>query len=422
MPQAVDTLFGDLPSRELMESYLLKVLPGASKSAVRLRSDLINFAASPSSKSVLLTGPVGAGKSTLARLIGLLKRVAHLNPDQVQKILSEVPTNRANQIDTRYMASWYVELALTGLVETLAEAQLFGSVKGAFTGATEKPGIFEQATTGRISKSDPSLAAQVTGGVVFLDEIGDLSEDLQAKLLPVLSGGSFYRLGAEGKADAELRFDGIIISASWKRLDNGRLRPDLYSRLAGSVIHVPGIDDRPEDFDALLCEVENGVLDSLRSDISRIEKDPYAARSWLSKLRERGPLDQKTRQRLAAIKWHSNGNLRGLTSAVERLLTSDSEPEDIFQRFSVSSSANEETQQSNGLLVNLLKRSPSGDGLAAHVRSIELEARRQLRDELISSDRLKLQVARALGLNVKKLQWQLRQLDRERRAGEASDD
>ena len=108
--------------------------------------------------------------------------------------------NRANQIDSRFMASWYVELPLTGLVETLAEAQLFGAVKGAFTGATDRAEIFEQASTGRISTSDPSLAAQVTGGVVFLDEIGDLSESLQAKLLPVLSGGAFYRVGAEGRA------------------------------------------------------------------------------------------------------------------------------------------------------------------------------------------------------------------------------
>nr|WP_249815455.1 sigma 54-interacting transcriptional regulator [Bradyrhizobium sp. 168] len=405
-----------------MEKFLVKALPGASQSAIRLRTDIINFAASPSSKSVLLTGPVGAGKSTLARLIGLLKRVAHLNSDEVQKILSEVPTNRANQIDIRYMTSWYVEMALTGLVETLAEAQLFGSVSGAFTGANERPGIFEQALTGRISKKDPSLAAQVTGGIVFLDEVGDLSEGLQAKLLPVLSGGAFYRVGAEGRSEAELQFNGVLISASWKRLDEGGLRPDLYSRLAGSIIHVPGIDDRPEDFNALLTEIENGVLASLRNNISRIEIDPSAARSWLSKLREREPLDEKLRQRLATIKWGANGNLRGLTSAVEQLLTSDADPEQILKRFSESSNVHEAEQSEHGLLEHLLQRGPSGDGLAAHVRSVELEARRKLRDQLTSSQRLRSQVAGALGLDTRKLQWQVRQLDRARRAGGQSDD
>ena len=235
------------PAYPCMEVFLVRALPGKSGSIETLRRRILQFATNPSSKSVLLTGPIGAGKSTVARLIAMLKRVAHLDAASAEKILADVPFDRANQINSLYMTSWFVELALTGLVETLAEVQLFGAAKGAFTGAIPKPGIFELASVGRVSNTDVPIAAQTTGGIVFLDEIGDLSENLQAKLLPVLSGGSFYRVGDEGKRDSEIQFRGITISASWKPL-NGILRPDLLSRLSASVINVPGIRRAPGGF------------------------------------------------------------------------------------------------------------------------------------------------------------------------------
>jgi transcriptional regulator with AAA-type ATPase domain len=275
-----------------MERFLEHALPGDSQCARHLRKQILDFVANPSSKSVLLTGPIGAGKSTLARLIGLLKRVAHLDPAAAQAMLDAAPrTNRA--VNTLYMTTWYVELALTGLVETLAESQLFGTVKGGFTDAVARPGIFEQALSGRISKDDPPIAAQVTGGIVFLDEIGDLSESLQAKLLPVLSGGSFYRVGAEGKSQHELQFRGVTITASWKAIDR-RLRPDLLSRISSTVIHVPGIDDRAEDFDLLFSNVEDSALSNLRRDIDRLLLEPTVARSyWVERLANLRPLDSQ---------------------------------------------------------------------------------------------------------------------------------
>jgi transcriptional regulator with AAA-type ATPase domain len=78
------------------------------------------------------------------------------------------------------------------------EAQLFGTEKGAFTGATSAPGIFERASAGAMTKGSEAAGAKLTGGVVFLDEIGDLAPKVQAKRLPVLSGGVFYRIGTEG--------------------------------------------------------------------------------------------------------------------------------------------------------------------------------------------------------------------------------
>ena len=99
-----------------------------------------------------------------------------------------------NRLALRSMP-WYVELTLTGLVENIAEAQLFGSLKGAYTGAVDRAGVFEQAIRGRSPKGREPTASLLTGGVVFLDEIGDLSPVLQAKLLPVLSGAPTVWVG-----------------------------------------------------------------------------------------------------------------------------------------------------------------------------------------------------------------------------------
>src|SRR5262249_16960731 len=153
-----------------------------------------------------------------------------------------------NRVDLR-LIPWFVELALTGLVESLAEAQLFGVVRGAYTGADrDRTGVFEQASTGRAGRNRVGAGALLTGGIVFLDEIGDLSPSLQAKLLPVLSGAPFYRLGGEGNTDYEMVYRGAIIAASWRPLEH-RLRPDLLSRFGSHVIDVPAIAEREEDFD-----------------------------------------------------------------------------------------------------------------------------------------------------------------------------
>src|SRR6185312_7458576 len=172
----------------------------------------------------------------------LLKRVAVMTAREAESFLELAPFSGPKLLDIRYLSSWYREMPLTGLVESLADLQLFGSSKGTFTGATDRAGIFESASTGQMHRGDVPVGAAVTGGVVFLDEIGDLAPNLQTKLLPVLSGGVFYRLGTEGRGDAGLHFNGIVITASWKRLDGGRLRPDLLSRVAPYTIVLPGID------------------------------------------------------------------------------------------------------------------------------------------------------------------------------------
>jgi transcriptional regulator with PAS, ATPase and Fis domain len=122
---------------------------------------------------------------------------------------------------------------LRGLAESLAESELFGYMSGAFTGAQRggKPGLFEMAD----------------GGTVFLDEIGEMSLYLQAKLLRFLNDGKFRRIGG----DKEVRVNVRIISATHRNLpkmvQEGLFREDLFYRLNVLHLEMPALRDRPDD-------------------------------------------------------------------------------------------------------------------------------------------------------------------------------
>lgn len=126
----------------------------------------------------------------------------------------------------------FVAVNSAAIPESLQESELFGHERGAFTGATTRRiGRFEEAN----------------GGTLFLDEVADLSPSLQVKLLRVLQERTFRRVGG----DRDLSSDFRLISASHKELqaevDAGRLREDLYYRLAVFELHVPSLRERPED-------------------------------------------------------------------------------------------------------------------------------------------------------------------------------
>lgn len=125
-----------------------------------------------------------------------------------------------------------ISLNCAALPETLVESELFGHVKGAFTGALgERPGKFELAD----------------GGTLFLDEVGELALPVQAKLLRVLQSGQLQRLGS----DREHRVDVRLIAASNRNLAEevraGRLRADFYHRLSVYPLHVPPLRERGRD-------------------------------------------------------------------------------------------------------------------------------------------------------------------------------
>jgi TyrR family helix-turn-helix protein len=134
---------------------------------------------------------------------------------------------------SRRSASPFFALNCAALPENLAESELFGYSPGAFTGALRggKPGLLELAD----------------GGTIFLDEIGEMSAYLQAKLLRFLNDGSFRRVGG----DRELKADVRIISATHRPLENmvaaGAFRQDLLFRLNVLNLHVPPLRERPGD-------------------------------------------------------------------------------------------------------------------------------------------------------------------------------
>lgn len=163
----------------------------------------------PHARAALVTGETGAGKEGIARAIH------DLGPRRNKKFLT---------------------INCSAVVETLFESELFGHMKGAFTGATDnKPGLFEAAD----------------GGTLFLDEIGELPSAVQAKLLRVLESGEVQRVGSLQPKKVDVRIVAATNRDLQQEADAGRFRSDLYYRLNVIELKVPALRERPEDMSYL---------------------------------------------------------------------------------------------------------------------------------------------------------------------------
>jgi two-component system nitrogen regulation response regulator NtrX len=185
---------------------------------------------------VVIMGPSGAGKDLLARYL-------HFEGSRAQGPF--IVTNAAS------------------LPVTLAEDELFGHERGAFTGADKKrEGCFELAN----------------GGTLFLDEIGDMDLQVQAKVLRVLESGELMRLGTTVPVKVNVR----LICATHKDLEaliaQGKFRHDLWYRISAFVLHVPGLNERKEDI-ALLAE---HFLKKISTDLGVQKQLSSAAVSYLT--------------------------------------------------------------------------------------------------------------------------------------------
>ena len=159
--------------------------------------------------SVLITGESGVGKELVARAL--------------------------HEQSLRCNSPW-VDLNCGALPEHLVESELFGYEKGAFSGAMQtKQGLLELAHP----------------GTLFLDEIGDLDARLQVKLLRVLDGAPYYRLGGLKKVSPDVRIVAATNRDLEKDIEAGKFRSDLFHRLSQVHIHVPSLRDRTEDIPVL---------------------------------------------------------------------------------------------------------------------------------------------------------------------------
>ncbi|MGA7402529.1 MAG: sigma-54 dependent transcriptional regulator [Candidatus Sulfotelmatobacter sp.] len=250
----------------------------------------------PHFRTALITGATGTGKELVARALHTLSPA---------------------------LSDRFVVCNCSALVESLVESELFGYVKGAFTGATQdKAGLFESAD----------------GGVIFLDEIGELSPGAQAKLLRVLQDHKVRRVGSTIPRDVDLR----VIAATNRDLRamvrEGKFREDLYYRLAVVEIALPSLTNRREDLPLL----QRYFVEKFAKEYEK----PIAG------------LTRRTQSLMATYPWP--GNIRELESVIgNACMMSDSKYLDISdlpERIQAQSSDRSSTDETFSSLEEVSRR------------------------------------------------------------------
>lgn len=238
--------------KQIEERYDFEKIVGESKELTSLIAEVKKIANSKS--NVLLLGETGTGKELVARAI-------HYNSTRREKP--------------------FVPINCSAIPESLLESELFGYVKGAFTGAaSSKRGLFEEAN----------------GGTVFLDEIGDLSQQLQAKLLRVMDDHEIRPLGGIQSKKIDIRFIAATNKEIEKAVHEGLFREDLYYRINVVTIKLPSLRERKED----IVILAKHFLDKYSNEIGKPVKF----------------IDDGALRLLVDYRWP--GNVRELQNIIER--------------------------------------------------------------------------------------------------------
>ncbi len=203
--------------------------------------------ASQNKTTVFIQGETGTGKELIARAI-------HQYSPQKGKS--------------------FIAVNCSALTETLLESELFGHEKGAFTGATQRHrGKFEMAN----------------GGTIFLDEIGDIPQNVQVKLLRVLQEREFERVGGEETVKVDVRVVTATNRDISKLVADGKFREDLYYRLKVITIHMPPLRERREDIPLLVDYFIGKTNEEFHKDVKGVAPDvmnAFLRHHWKGNIRE----------------------------------------------------------------------------------------------------------------------------------------
>jgi DNA-binding NtrC family response regulator len=305
----------------------------------------------PSSIPVLITGESGTGKELIALAV-------HRN--------------------SKRAGGRYVTFNTAGQSETLLEDQLFGHVKGAFTGADkERPGVFEYAD----------------GGTLFLDEIGDMPLTMQAKLLRVLESGEVVRLGSNETRHADVRFVTATNRDLKQLVSGGQFREDLFFRINGSHIQIPPLRERREDIPPLVMF----AIDRFATEMAGTAADAVIP-----------AISDAAMMRLTSYAWP--GNVRQLLNVVQNMVVSalseerpGGQPPTLDTRHIPEDIRSDE----NGHDTDLAATSSQGGSLAG--TSLEQLEKRAIRETLRLTAGNREQAAKLLGIGERTLYRKLKE-------------
>ena len=203
----------------------------------------------PTNLSILITGESGVGKDVFSKLI-------HDNSER------------------RYQKKGLVSVNCGAIPEGTIESELFGHVKGAFTGADkDRKGYFEEAD----------------GGTIFLDEVGELPLAMQVKLLRVLENGEIMPVGSSTARKVDVRVVAATNADLLSAVHNGRFREDLYYRLNQISITIPPLRERPDDIPLLFRKFSSDVAEKYKMSpifLSEDGKDYIMKYPWYGNVRE----------------------------------------------------------------------------------------------------------------------------------------
>lgn len=231
--------------KKLEKKYYFEGMVGKSPHMYEIFSLMETIA--PYFSTVLITGETGTGKELIA------KAIHNLSPFKNKDL---------------------VVCDIVSIPENLVESELFGYMRGAFTGADRnKTGLFEEADN----------------GIIFLDEIGEIPLTTQAKLLRVLENGQFRPLGSNQNVKLNIRIIAATNRDLKENVQSGKFRQDLYHRLNRVEIHLPPLREKPEDISLLIRHMLNimsNKMDKKVYGVSREVQKLFLKYDWPGNIRE----------------------------------------------------------------------------------------------------------------------------------------